>query len=383
MMNNSSRRHSHMQSKIALIVFAVGLLSARLQSSNVVAFHHNHHQRHDATALPKLTTAAGTSIERSCASSFTCNYVSPSYLRVSVSVQSQAQPGGETLKNRGIRVRVRETIQRVQRRCLSILPLKDNNVMKRGKSIPSEQMKSSVMNSTSLQKLGTQEHEVVAPAIEGYGQPKGPRWAVPANATDLSGKWKVVLTPEFKDKYDQYLQNITSPAWFRKVMLPTLGLLEDHIHQDGTKFTMSTKNPAGSWTRTLVSSGACTRSSTYEPLEVTIVDPDKDKVQVESWWEKGGTVHRSILRNKPKVKGGIFETLRYLDDHDTLITESIFHPPNSPSYHRLETSLSGAMATNGNDAITTATVIRNGTAGSKNQYLKPAYIKWKHQRIQQ
>ena len=76
------------------------------------------------------------------------------------------------------------------------------------------------------------------------------------------------------------------------------------------------------------------------------LDPDKEKVKVEAWWEENGTVHRSVLRNKPSVGGGEFETLRYLStnkdgnatdddhgeastDHNILITESIFHPSES------------------------------------------------------
>jgi len=155
------------------------------------------------------------------------------------------------------------------------------------------------------------------------------RWAVAAESTDLSGKWKPVVTDEFKKQYDEYLKNCTQSALFRRVVLSTLGLIEDTIEQDGQHLTMTSRNPAGSWTRTLISSGASSdeQQAVFEPTIVTIRDPDSDLVTVESWWEQQGTVHRSVLKGKPRVEGGVFETLRYLENDDTLITESMFHPP--------------------------------------------------------
>ena len=51
-------------------------------------------------------------------------------------------------------------------------------------------------------------------------------------------------------------------------------------------------------------------------------------MNVEAWWEEDGTKHKSVLRGKPRVKGGVFETVRYLDEEDTdvLICESTFLP---------------------------------------------------------
>ena len=195
-----------------------------------------------------------------------------------------------------------------------------------------------------------EEDEEAQHRVEGTAttnMPIGPRWAVAADTTDLSGNWRPIVSTEFKDQYDEYLKNCTQSGFFRKVVLSTLGLIEDEIRQSGQNLTMISKNPAGSWTRTLVSSGAEVNQQEYVPIQVTITDPDKDKVQVEAWWEQEGSVHRSFLRLKPRVKGGEFETLRYLENDNVLITESIFHPPKEPNR--------GAF--------------------------KPGYVKWKFKRV--
>ena len=66
----------------------------------------------------------------------------------------------------------------------------------------------------------------------------------------------------------------------------------------------------------------------------TITDPDGDKVQVEAWWEGNGTRHKSLLHGKPRVQGGIFETIRYLESENILVCESAFlpSPTSSPKF---------------------------------------------------
>jgi hypothetical protein len=157
--------------------------------------------------------------------------------------------------------------------------------------------------------------------------PEGPRWAISANKTNLTGRWKPIVTPEFKQEYDEYLKNCSQSVFFRKLVLSTIGLTEGEIQQNGRNLTITDRNPAGAWTRTLVSSGADLNTTDYEPVQVEIKDPDADLVQVEAWWEQQGKVHRSILRGKPRIKGGSFETLRYLESDNVLVTDSIFHPP--------------------------------------------------------
>jgi hypothetical protein len=165
--------------------------------------------------------------------------------------------------------------------------------------------------------------------------PTGPRWAIAAEQTDLSGLWKPILTPQFKKEYDEYLSNCSQPFIYRQLIVNGIALQKERITQkhEGRDLEIYATNPAGSWNRTLVASGTDENDS-YEPVIVTLRDPDGDMVQVEACWEKEGTVHRSWLRGKPRLSGGEFETLRYLDheDPDILISESIFHPnPTAPA----------------------------------------------------
>jgi hypothetical protein len=188
-------------------------------------------------------------------------------------------------------------------------------------------------------------------------QPEGTRWAISSNTTNLSGIWKPIVTPEFKQQYDEYLQNCSQPFWFRNLVSNVLGTTREQVwHEDnGRELVLSSKNPAGEWKRTLLASGSDLETCVFEPVYATFQDPDKDLVRVESWWEKQGTVHKSILRGKPRLLGGEFETLRYLEANadsardDIFVCESYFHP--SPT-----------KTTNG-------------------QEFRPAYVKWRYKRV--
>ena len=168
--------------------------------------------------------------------------------------------------------------------------------------------------------------------------PNGPRWAISASHTDLSGVWKPVVTTQFKKEYDEYLQNCGEKFVFRKVVVNAIGLQREHIiqKQQGHELEICATNPAGSWNRTLVASGADVGQDIFEPVNASIVDPDGDLVQVEAWWEQGGTVHRSWLRGKPRLYGGAFETVRYLESEDVLICNSTFHPSPDASTSRFK-----------------------------------------------
>ena len=144
---------------------------------------------------------------------------------------------------------------------------------------------------------------------------------------DLSGTWRPVVTPEFKTEYDSYLANCSQSFLFRKVVVNGIGYQKEVIRQlnDGIDLEIIATNPAGNWNRTLRASDGIL------PLNVTITDPDGDRVQIEAWWEMGGTRHKSILRGKPNVDGGVFETVRYLKTDAVLVCESKFHPSPSSS----------------------------------------------------
>ena len=150
------------------------------------------------------------------------------------------------------------------------------------------------------------------------------RQATASPNTDLSGTWAPIVTPSFKSEYDDYLKNCSQSFMFRKVIVNGIEYQRETIRQldNGQSLEIIAQNPAGNWNRTLLA------SDSSNPLNTTIVDPDKDTVNVEAWWEDDGTKHKSLLRGKPRVKGGVFETVRYLDveDEDVLVCESKFLP---------------------------------------------------------
>lgn len=180
------------------------------------------------------------------------------------------------------------------------------------------------------------------------------RWATASPSTDLSGTWKPIITPKFIAEYDEYLQKCGEGIWFRKVLLSVLSLTKEVIVQrhEGRELSITGSTPIGKWERTLVASGIDPNSNKvlvpsdkkdnddgdYNVIYTEFSDPDGDTVQVEAWWEKGGSIHKSRLRNKPRLLGGEIETSRYLEEQSSpdthnsngsvlLVCESVFHPP--------------------------------------------------------
>lgn len=181
----------------------------------------------------------------------------------------------------------------------------------------------------------TQEEEAsFATRTFNYPLPKGTRWAV-TTGTNLSGLWRPIVSNAFRQEYDEYLKNCSQSVLFRKVCLSVIGLTKEEIYQTdhGRSLQIIGTTPAGNWARTLVASGADFQHQSFEPLNVTFQDPDKDKVHVESWWEGNGTIHKSWLRGKPRVCGGAFESTRFLSG-GILHCESRFHPNGAPSKFR-------------------------------------------------
>lgn len=154
--------------------------------------------------------------------------------------------------------------------------------------------------------------------------PMSTRQATASPNTDLSGTWTPIVTSTFKSEYDDYLKNCSQSFVFRKVVVNGIEYQRETIRQldNGQSLEIIAQNPAGNWNRTLVA------SDNNNPLNTTIVDPDKDTVNVEAWWEDNGTKHKSVLGGKPRLNGGVFETVRYLDkeDEDVLVCESTFLP---------------------------------------------------------
>ena len=148
-----------------------------------------------------------------------------------------------------------------------------------------------------------------------------------ADNVNLSGTWRPIVSSTFKDEYDEYLKNCSESYMFRKVVVNGIKLQKEIIRQinDGADLEIIATNPVGNWNRTLYASPAS------NPINTTIVDPDGDSTLVEAWWEKGGTKHKSLLQGKPRVKGGVFETVRYLESDNVLVCNSSFIPSISSS----------------------------------------------------
>jgi hypothetical protein len=214
--------------------------------------------------------------------------------------------------------------------------------------------------------------------------PNGPRWAIAHPNVDLSGTWKPIVTNEFIKEYDAYLQNCGTNFALRHVCLNFCSLVREIIQQEdeGRVLHLTGTSPAGTWKRSLISSGAEYRrrdgggavgmadvvddDDNYQPIYTEFLDPDKELIQVEAWWQDQGRVHTSFLRNKPKVCGGEFESRRYLTTdaatgNVNLVCESFFHPASSKEEHSSSSSSS--------------------TASSISSQFKPAYVKWTYQRV--
>lgn len=161
--------------------------------------------------------------------------------------------------------------------------------------------------------------------------PTGQRWAVSSPDVDLTGKWKMVATDQFKIDYNTYLKNLGQPSLVRSVAVSIVELTTEEISQEdeGRKVTIKGINLRGVWDRTLIASGS-DYSSHHDPdedehLRVPLVTADQEEVQSEAWWESNGTVHVSWLRGVKKYGGGDFESRRFLENGN-LICESVFHP---------------------------------------------------------
>lgn len=197
--------------------------------------------------------------------------------------------------------------------------------------VDEKEVKSLEKITSALEDEESEENELMdenendaAPGNTTTPSPISSRQATASPSTDLSGTWAPIVTPSFKLQYDDYLKNCSQSFVFRKVIVNGIEFQKETIRQldNGRNLEINAKNPAGNWNRTLVA------SDVDNPLYTEMIDPDKDSVNVECWWEDNGTKHKSVLRGKPRINGGVFETVRYLDeeDGDVLICESSFLP---------------------------------------------------------
>jgi len=158
--------------------------------------------------------------------------------------------------------------------------------------------------------------------------PKGDRWAIAAPDVDLSGKWELIVTADFKKKYDKYLDRLGQPRLVRSVALsgPVIGqTMEELIQIDqGQSLQIRGKNVRGTWDRTLVASGTTKQSDLCEPLIVPIQTVDQEMVQSEAWWEDQGKAHVSWMRGVSMYGGGSFYSRRYLEEKEHEDDETVY-----------------------------------------------------------
>ena len=160
------------------------------------------------------------------------------------------------------------------------------------------------------------------------------RQATACPTVDLSGSWTLIVDDAFKSQYDDYLRKLGQPMLVRTVALTVIGSTKEETKQmnDGQQLFIKGTNVRGSWERTLEASETnVDGKTTIHAVEGHVLKPmitaDDEEVEVASWWEENGTVHKSWVVGGKKYGGGDFENRRYLtDDGNILVCESIFHP---------------------------------------------------------
>mmetsp|Transcript_8357 Transcript_8357/g.15773 ORF Transcript_8357/g.15773 Transcript_8357/m.15773 type:complete len:484 (-) Transcript_8357:32-1483(-) len=191
----------------------------------------------------------------------------------------------------------------------------------------SEDTPSVIVDDASSSLIDKQEKDVQEISL-----PKGERWAVSSPEVNLSGKWKIIASDDFKKDYDIYLKNLGQPSLVRSIAVSIVDMTTEEVTQsdNGRSLSIKGKNLRGVWDRTLLASGSdidVEHGENDEHTKIPLVTADQENVEAESWWEKNGTVHRSWLRGVKKYGGGDFESRRYLaDGGKKLICESVFHP---------------------------------------------------------
>jgi hypothetical protein len=175
-----------------------------------------------------------------------------------------------------------------------------------------------------------------ATAVSSAAASSSPRQATACSTVDLSGNWTLIVDDAFKTQYDEYLRNLGQPMLVRTVALTVIGSTKEETKQleGGQQLFIKGTNVRGSWERTLEASetsASADGDTTQHAVEGHVLKPmvtaDEEEVEVASWWEENGTVHKSWVVGGQKYGGGDFENRRYLTDNgNILVCESIFHP---------------------------------------------------------
>eukprot|EP01082_Thalassiosira_pseudonana_P005384 g4898.t1 g4898 contig18:183027-185321(-) len=197
----------------------------------------------------------------------------------------------------------------------------------------------SVTTTDEASMMSTDTAIDVDEAMANWVPPSGKRWAVASPGIDLSGKWKLIITEQFKKDYDEFLKSLGQPLIVRGAAVVLIGNTREETKQsdNGRSLFIKGINAKGIWQRTLISSGSDSDTTlspnsdgTYTHTRVPIVTADSEKVIAESWWENDGRVHVSWTIGVSKYGGGSFESKRYLENNgDVYVCESTFYPNDS------------------------------------------------------
>lgn len=168
------------------------------------------------------------------------------------------------------------------------------------------------------------------PDVTEVTSPKGTRWAVCSSDVDLTGKWTVITSAEWKTDYDLYLKALGINGFKRKIASAVIHLNKEELIQSkqGKNLLIRSINPKGTWERTCIASGTEVGKDEYEPFHTKMKSAVGEPVESESWWEQEGKVHHSWNRGAP---AGDYEALRYLEPadngegEDVYVCESIFY----------------------------------------------------------
>lgn len=145
-----------------------------------------------------------------------------------------------------------------------------------------------------------------------------------ATATvDFTGNWTLIVDDAFKSEYDSYLRKLGQPMLVRTLAEAVIGSTKEEVIQndEGKELYIRGMNVRGSWERTLEASEMDVGndvvaveeeeeggSTTVHAVEGHVLKPmitaDGEEVEVASWWEDGGKVHRSWVVGGKKYGGG-------------------------------------------------------------------------------
>ena len=131
-------------------------------------------------------------------------------------------------------------------------------------------------------------------------------------SVDFTGNWTLIVDDSFKSEYDSYLRKLGQPMLVRTVAMTVIGSTKEEAIQSegGKQLFIRGMNVRGSWERTLEASetDAVGEEGDMHAVEGHVLKPmvtaDEEEVEVASWWENGGKVHRSWVVGGKKYGGG-------------------------------------------------------------------------------